>query len=493
MKNSQGGGIKVDTSAAALSERNGQIQQVIDELDGAARQYGGYDNIPTNSAAMQAAQVLGNGNSLTIQALAEQTDRAAGFVTQRSSVSVPETAASSLMTADVADSEPMRVVIHGSRDIAWEAGRAVPVSGGVAAGVFQNIGDSVIGVASLTRDALLTQQYIIAGGDNEFNRSVWGFEYRQQAFQNSLAMGDAIRTIASDPVGYLGESVDRTFEGIKSRLNTVRESTDLGDWFLYGASVGHATMGLATAVAGIAGTVRSVTSGIGKLGTALNARIVAYDVRESAFVPELSIGTPNIPAKIESFPDSWNKFDPGLNQAFHSELNKFGTMDLNPNPALRGGEGQLFLSDANPDLALKRWYQTRVGDLDQSVAVLHDAGAVVRRDMTLNTTLDVVNIYDRGPDWVLRDFYPDSLPLRSALGDMEVADALQRTRNALQANDHPSLSDLAMRLGVVWPQVSLWMEKAMKLPMVPLKDRRLPTRCCELIDQKKCSDQRRPH
>lgn len=74
LKNSQGGGIKVDTSAAALSERNGQIQQVIDELDGAARQYGGYDNIPTNSAPMQAALVLGNGNSPTLQALAESSD-----------------------------------------------------------------------------------------------------------------------------------------------------------------------------------------------------------------------------------------------------------------------------------------------------------------------------------------------------------------------------------------------------------------------------------
>jgi len=115
-------------------------------------------------------------------------------------------------------------------------------------------------------------------------------------------------------------------------------------------------------------------------------------------------------------------------------------------PSFRGGEGQLFLSNANPNLALKRWYQTRVGDLDQSVTVLQDAGAVVRRDPALNAMLDVVKIHDRGPDWALRDFYPDSLPLRHALGDEEVVNVLQRTRSALQENDHPALLDLTKRL-----------------------------------------------
>ncbi|MES2944167.1 MAG: hypothetical protein V4772_14960, partial [Pseudomonadota bacterium] len=153
-----------------------------------------------------------------------------------------------------------------------------------------------------------------------------------------------------------------------------------------------------------------------------------------------------IGGKNEIFPDSWSRFDPALNEGFLDKLVKFGTFDLNPNPGLRGGEGQLFLSEKNPDLALKRWYQTRIGDLAQSLTVLQNAGAVVRRDQVLNATLHVVNIHDQGSDWALRDFYPDSLPLKNALGDGDVADVLQRTRNALQKNDHPALLDLKKRL-----------------------------------------------
>ena len=146
-------------------------------------------------------------------------------------------------------------------------------------------------------------------------------------------------------------------------------------------------------------------------------------------------------------PSSWGKFDPELNQAFAERLEAFGSKSLEPNPGLRGGEGQLFLSPESPDLALKRWYQTRVGDMDQSVNILKNAGEIVNNDPVLSQTLRVVNVHEVGPDWILRDFSPDSIPLKAALGDADVTAALNSTREALKGFDAPALVDLTKRLG----------------------------------------------
>ncbi|NHZ82061.1 hypothetical protein F2P44_22680 [Massilia sp. CCM 8695] len=110
------------------------------------------------------------------------------------------------------------------------------------------------------------------------------------------------------------------------------------------------------------------------------------------------------------------------------------------------GKGLLFLSENNPNIALKRWYQKRISDLNESATILEDAGRVVRRDPALKNTLDVAKVYEKGPDWVLRDFYPDSLHLKDALDNPKAASALERTRNGLAGNQHPALLDLAKRL-----------------------------------------------
>lgn len=136
-----------------------------------------------------------------------------------------------------------------------------------------------------------------------------------------------------------------------------------------------------------------------------------------------------------------------MNQAFAERLSAFGSESLEPTPGLRGGEGQLFLFAKAPDLALKRWYQTRVSDMAQSVSILKNAGKIVNNDSVLSQTLRVVNVREVGSDWILRDFSPDSIPLRAALGDEEVAAALSNTREALKGFDYPALIDLTKRLG----------------------------------------------
>lgn len=187
--------------------------------------------------------------------------------------------------------------------------------------------------------------------------------------------------------------------------------------------------------------------------TPINGRISDPLVSERNFFSKLVNGSGTLDGAAignalgSKIPGSWSKFDENLNQAFVNRLEKFGTQNLEPDSKLRGGEGQLFLSPKTPDLALKRWYQNRLGDLDRSVNILQDAGAVVNNHPVLSKTLKVVKVHEVGPDWILRDFSPDSMPLKDALGDQDVANALKTTREELQKIEDPALADLAKRLG----------------------------------------------
>ena len=180
---------------------------------------------------------------------------------------------------------------------------------------------------------------------------------------------------------------------------------------------------------------------------AITAMFVGPKIGERQIVATESVSGNGVGNTQQAIPSSWNRFDPELNQAFVERLSAFGSESLEPNPGLRGGEGQLFLSAKAPDLALKRWYQTRVSDMAQSVSILKNAAKIVNNDPVLSQTLRVVNVREVGSDWILRDFSPDSIPLKAALGDEEVAAALSKTREALKGFDHPALIDLTKRLG----------------------------------------------
>lgn len=130
---------------------------------------------------------------------------------------------------------------------------------------------------------------------------------------------------------------------------------------------------------------------------------------------------------------TWRTFDRELDDQFLAALDDFGA-DPFPPSELRGGEGQLFPSAEHPDLALKRWHESRLDDLDQSLQMLVDARTAVRADPDLATVMDVVEVHGRGPDWIMRDFDPDSIPLKQAL-EMGNPDALRAYQEALVALD----------------------------------------------------------
>jgi tetratricopeptide (TPR) repeat protein len=279
-------------SADNLSKRGGMTQTALGELDALATKYDGHGNIP--HAELTPYIGLGQGNNPTIGALYDNEATQKGFVGTR--LGAPPTNAQ-IDLPEFTVAPDLTVNVTGSSDMLYQAGRAIAVSGGVVAGMFQNIGDGIIGAGKLVYEGLQAQHYIMLGGDNSVNRYVPGYEMRQEAFENFKSYGSAIRTIASDPIQFMGNAIGHTFDGIQSKLSTAESTTELGDWFLYGASVGHATMGVATAVAGGVGLARSAVSGIGALRSAVGARIAArtaaLDVSQNPFGAERIIGPLN--------------------------------------------------------------------------------------------------------------------------------------------------------------------------------------------------------
>ncbi len=161
---------------------------------------------------------------------------------------------------------------------------------------------------------------------------------------------------------------------------------------------------------------------------------------------------PDQPSKTPqdtNIPKSWEKFDRSYDTAFKEELRGFrGNDNLDSSPSLRGGEGQLFLSDNEPNLALKRWFSRRVADMPASIKLLEDAGSAIEANPSLKADIDVVKIYNTGSDWVVRDFDPNSGALGDFMGDSAASAARDRAIAEIEAMQNPDsiLQDILKKL-----------------------------------------------
>lgn len=146
------------------------------------------------------------------------------------------------------------------------------------------------------------------------------------------------------------------------------------------------------------------------------------------------------------YPETWKDFDPANHAEFEDALKKFrNSEDLTTDPKLRGGEGQLFPHPDQPR-ALKRWYQKRLGDLKKSVEKLEQAGKVIDGNPALSKDMTVVDISQKGTDWIERGFDPTSIELKNALGDEAVAAARQRCIEALEREQGALAKDILKKL-----------------------------------------------
>ena len=121
-------------------------------------------------------------------------------------------------------------------------------------------------------------------------------------------------------------------------------------------------------------------------------------------------------------PSSWDVFMANLHDVFRRRLFRFrGTNDLRPTPDFQGGEGALFLSERNPMRTLKRWYESQMSRIVRSVNRLRAARNAVNSSENLSSRMEVVQVYEQGGDWIVRDFDRSTVPLSSAIRSDRIA------------------------------------------------------------------------
>ena len=150
-------------------------------------------------------------------------------------------------------------------------------------------------------------------------------------------------------------------------------------------------------------------------------------------------------------------------------MTEFNGGNLDGPTHLRGGEGQLFLSENAPDLALKRWFEPRLGDMNESVRRLEVLSDAVKANPALSKHIEVVKVHERGSDWILRDFDPDSIPLKSALKDSHVSSVHQNAMSALKGSNDEMLNMVEKRMNRNPPSANIhWSPTKQKILIIDM-------------------------
>jgi hypothetical protein len=183
--------------------------------------------------------------------------------------------------------------------------------------------------------------------------------------------------------------------------------------------------------------------------------------------PRPQVREPVAPA----LPRSWDKFEPAHNTAFKDRLAAFrGNANLEPNYS--GGEGRVFAADGKL-IALKRWFQSRLGDMAESLSKLKQVRGDIEAHPKLGADVDVVKIYEEGPDWILRDFDANSVELKAGPAEAEAARARAITElEALRSNGglSPMLADLLKKLKKQPPSANLhWSPSKGKIVVIDMQ------------------------
>jgi hypothetical protein len=84
--------------------------------------------------------------------------------------------------------------------------------------------------------------------------------------------------------------------------------------------------------------------------------------------------------------------------------------------------------------------------MDESIRRLEVLNDAVKANPALSKRIEVVKVHDRGTDWILRDFDPDSIPLKSALKDSHVSSIHQGAMSELKGSQDDMLKMLEKRM-----------------------------------------------
>lgn len=134
----------------------------------------------------------------------------------------------------------------------------------------------------------------------------------------------------------------------------------------------------------------------------------------------------------------WSSFERDHDMEFIEVLKQFsGNNQLAGKKHLRGGEGQLFESPLYPRLALKRFFVSKGKDPWIGVEILKLARNLQEENLAVNEYIEIAKIYETGSDWILRDFNPNTIPLKIGITNPDVSSAFGNALAVLKKSSDP--------------------------------------------------------
>ena len=147
------------------------------------------------------------------------------------------------------------------------------------------------------------------------------------------------------------------------------------------------------------------------------------------------------------YPRSWNIFASRHHDEFKARLAAFrGDRVADPLDCFRTHRTQMFLSDKDPFRVLVRWLGSQAAGMNEAIALLEATRRGVQSSPVLAADLTVVELHERGSDWVICDCDRDAIPLQKALGNTATIQARARVIAALEKATDAALASLSARL-----------------------------------------------
>lgn len=160
----------------------------------------------------------------------------------------------------------------------------------------------------------------------------------------------------------------------------------------------------------------------------------------------------------------WNKFNHENESSFMIPIRDYG-FSLKMNKKFRGGEGQLFFSEKYSHLTLKRFFIRTNTPYYIGLNILRMARSSIIETSELSQYIDIAQIYEEGPDWIIRDFDADSVPLRNVMHDTDIQLVVQKAVKELKKNElNPYLKKVLKKIEKNPPSENVhWSNKSKKL------------------------------
>lgn len=77
----------------------------------------------------------------------------------------------------------------------------------------------------------------------------------------------------------------------------------------------------------------------------------------------------------------------------------------------RGGEADIYLNPSNKNEALKVWKPSRLDDFESSTRVVTHFEKKIDQNKNLSRVFAVSRVKEKGPNWIVKDFYPNSIEI----------------------------------------------------------------------------------